>query len=125
MKPRAAKPFGMPKAVRLRRRSEFLSVQEKGQKFPSECLLAMVLPSATAGGATRVGLTVSSKVGNAVVRNRVRRRLRELFRRQPDSFPRGLDVVLIARSTAAEADLPRLKRAFDRVASDMRRRLSS
>jgi len=122
---RAARPSGFPKQVRLRRRSEFLVVQDQGMKFPTECLLGIVLPRPDSGRQTRVGFTVSSKVGNAVVRNRIRRRLRELFRRQRDAFPEGLDVVLIARGSAAQADLPRLKRAFERVAQDVRRRRPS
>lgn len=120
--PRPATPSSFPKEARLRRRSEFLSVQEKGLKVPSECLVALVLPRPEGTAMTRVGLTVSSKVGNAVVRNRVRRHLRELFRRQRSAFPPGLDVVLIAKGVAAEADQPRLERSFSRVVQDLRRR---
>jgi ribonuclease P protein component len=57
---------------------------------------------------TRVGLTVSRKVGNAVVRNRVKRRLREAIRRQAEIIPSGFDVVIIAHPQAAEADLESL-----------------
>ncbi len=118
----AARPLGFPKEVRLRRRSEFLSVQDRGQKFPAECLLAIALPNPSPDAPARAGFTVSSKVGNAVVRNRIRRRLRELYRQAKASFPKGVDVVFIARTSAADADLPRLRRSFDRVAQDLRRR---
>lgn len=50
---------------------------------------------------TRLGLTVSRKVGNAVVRNRVKRRVREWFRHEADMLPSGLDIVVIARRDAA------------------------
>lgn len=60
------------------------------------------------GEVTRVGLTVSRKVGNAVVRNRVKRRLRETIRRQSELIPLGYDVVIIAHPQAAEADLESL-----------------
>ena len=111
-----------PKEVRLRRRSEFLKVQETGQKFPSDAFLALVLPNARADGTTRLGLTVSTKVGNAVVRNRIRRRLRELFRTRRERLPRGLDVVLIARTQAAQAEPLALSAAFERLLSGLRKR---
>ncbi len=113
-----AERFG--KEARLRRRAEFLKVQEQGQKITAECLLALVLPNP--GGQTRIGLTVSNKVGNSVVRNKIRRRLRELYRKRQPTLPKGLDVVVIARNSAAEADFAALTRAFDRVANELQRR---
>lgn len=53
-------------------------------------------------GPTRLGLVVSRKVGGAVVRNRVKRLVREWFRRSRDELPRDVDVVVIARPAAAE-----------------------
>jgi ribonuclease P protein component len=113
--------YQFPKEYRLRRRTEFLRVQDKGAKISADCLLALVLPGRDAQ-VTRVGLTVSTKVGNAVVRNRIRRRLRELFRRRREEFPRGLDMVLVARQSAAEADLARLTTSFERVAVELKKR---
>jgi len=52
---------------------------------------------------TRVGLTVSRKVGNAVIRNRVKRWLREAIRHQGDELPTGFDVVIVAHPQAADA----------------------
>jgi ribonuclease P protein component len=126
-----------PKELRLRRRSEFLRVQDKGMKIPADCLLALVLPARPAVGSpasapnpvpvpvTRVGFTVSTKVGNAVVRNRIRRRLRELFRKRRQDFPKGLDMVLVARQSAAEADLARLTSSFERVVVELKKRFKS
>ena len=51
----------------------------------------------------RLGLTVGTKVGNAVVRNRVRRRIREAYRLSEGEYRRGYDIVVVARSRAAEA----------------------
>ncbi len=65
---------------------------------------------------TRVGLTVSTKVGNAVTRVRIRRHLRELFRKRRHALPQGIDLVFIARASAAESDFHELGRAFDSVA---------
>ena len=57
---------------------------------------------------TRVGLTVSRKVGNAVNRNRVKRWLREAIRHQGDNLPVGFDVVVIVHPQAAGATFSRL-----------------
>lgn len=111
--------FTFPKEVRLRRRSEFLRVQDKGHKLTADCLLCLVLPNGRADGLTRLGLTVSTKVGPSVVRNRIRRRLRELFRVRKASLPKGLDIVFIARSSAKEADWPRIVRAYERIEREL------
>lgn len=116
-----AQSNAFPKEVRLRRRSEFLKVQERGTKITADCILALVLPNGRADGVTRLGLTVSTKVGPSVVRNRIRRRLRELFRTRREALPKGLDMVLIARSSAAEADWPRFVRAFEKVERELAR----
>ena len=60
----------------------------------------------------RIGLTVSRKLGHAVVRNRVRRRLREIYRLHEASFLPGWDVVVVARSRAVTASYQSLERAY-------------
>ena len=64
----------------------------------------------------RVGITVSKKLGHAVVRNRVRRRLREVYRLQEDKFLRGWDIVVVARSKAVNADFAKLTGAYLQLA---------
>ena len=108
-----------PKALRLLRRHEFLLVQEKGQKLSADCLLALVRRNGRPY--TRLGLTVSSKVGNAVVRVRLRRLLRELFRKRRGQWPAGLDVVLVVRSSAKEVSFAEMSRAFDSVTRKLQR----
>ncbi len=114
--------FGFPKTARLLRRAEFLKVQERGQQIAAECVLALVLENARPDRATRVGFTVSSKVGNAVVRNRIRRTLRELTRTRREALPKGLDMVLIARQSAARAEWPAFVRAYDKLQAELLRR---
>ncbi len=60
----------------------------------------------------RVGVTVSKKLGCAVVRNRVRRRLREVYRLNEDRFTPGWDVVVVARSRCVRADFSKLTQAY-------------
>ena len=60
----------------------------------------------------RVGVTVSKKLGGAVVRNRVRRRLREVYRLHEAEFLPGWDIVVVARTRAIHAPFPKLTQAY-------------
>ena len=60
----------------------------------------------------RVGITAGKKLGHAVVRNRVRRRLREIYRLNEDKFLPGWDIVVVARSRCVGADFQKLTRAY-------------
>ena len=60
----------------------------------------------------RVGITVSKKLGKAVVRNRVRRRLREVYRLHESRFLPGWDIVVVARGRAVDASFSDLTRAY-------------
>jgi ribonuclease P protein component len=63
-------------------------------------------------GGNRVGVTVSKKLGKAVVRNRVRRRLREVYRLHESRFLPGWDIVVVARGRAVDASFSDLTRAY-------------
>ena len=67
----------------------------------------------------RLGLTVSTKLGHAVVRNRVRRRLREIYRLNEDRLNSGCDVVVVARVRAASSDYHQLEKSFLRLADKL------
>ena len=60
----------------------------------------------------RVGITVGKKLGHAVVRNRVRRRLREVYRLNEDKFQAGWDIVVVARTRAVYAEFNQLVEAY-------------
>ena len=67
-------------------------------------------------GTNRVGITVSKKLGHAVVRNRVRRRLREAYRLSEELFQPGWDMVIVARSRAISGDFGELTRELLKLA---------
>lgn len=89
----------LPRSERLRKRAGFLAVQGRGRKLHTDSFLVFVLPQREPR-ATRLGVTVSKKVGGAVERNRVKRLVREAFRRRKMLFPQGLDVVFVAKKHA-------------------------
>lgn len=63
-------------------------------------------------GINRVGITVSKKLGHAVIRNRIRRRLREIYRLNEDRFAPGWDIVVVARSRCVDAKFQKLTNAY-------------
>ena len=88
------------KEMRIRRRAEFVTVQSEGMKLHGRHVLALARKRSAPLLAGRLGLTVTKKVGNAVVRNRIRRMLREWLRLH-GWVPDGWDVVLVAKDSAA------------------------
>jgi ribonuclease P protein component len=97
------------KASRLLLRREFLAVQERGRRLWAREYAVLALPNA--GKLPRLGVTVSSKVSNAVNRNRVKRWVREAFREVGADLP-AVDLVVIARAAAPEAGLAAARRAL-------------
>jgi ribonuclease P protein component len=85
----------------LRRRSDFSRVQRRGKRQVGPLFIFL---TADAHGGSRVGVTVSKGVGNAVVRNRLRRRVKAILDRTAFGAAPYRDVVLIARPGAGEAD---------------------
>lgn len=96
----------LPKAFRLTRSRDFARVRRYGRSAGSPLLALYVLSNRSDD--LRVGFSVSKKVGKAVIRNRVKRLLREAVRHDlPDIRP-GLDLVFIARPAAAGATYPEI-----------------
>ncbi|MCQ8240283.1 ribonuclease P protein component [Rhizosaccharibacter radicis] len=103
---------------RLKRRAEFLRVAAKGSKAPMPGLVLQALSRHDEEPA-RLGFTVTKKVGNAVVRNRTKRRLREAARLLLAERPlRGVDLVLIGRDGTRSRPFPAL---IDDIARALRK----
>ncbi len=87
---------GWTKQMRLRRPEDFRRVRSEGQSWAHPLFILWGAPNAL--DVTRIGLTASRRVGNAVARNRARRLLREAVRRSYAHMATGYDIVLVARS---------------------------
>lgn len=121
-----------PRSHRLRRRAEFLRVQREGKRVHTKHFVLVVMPGPPVDGPEpglrRVGITVTKKVASAVGRNRVKRVVREVFRKNRHLFPEGCDVVVIAKSGASELgyedvreEITRVQRPLAQAASKARR----
>ena len=113
----------------LRQRRDFLFVQQKGvrQVMTHFILQAAVKPASTALQpelSYRTGVTASKKVGNAVARNRAKRRMRALFRKlECDHAPSGTDYVLVARHSLVKAAWSELSADFSIAAKRIHKKL--
>lgn len=103
----------MKRDDRLRRRDSFDQVRRHGKCWTHRLVVLCVLPNDLPS--TRFGFSVSKRVGGAVVRNRARRRLREIVRLRLPRIVSGWDVVLIARPPIAQAEFRQIEAAVERL----------
>ena len=94
----------------LKQNYEFHRLYSKGESAVTPYLVVYARKSGRR--CNRIGFTVSNKLGNAVKRNRVRRRLREIYRLNEDRFLRGTELVVVARARAVGASYRQLEHAF-------------
>ena len=109
-----------PKTARLTKRSEFLDLFRRGGKVHTAHFILFSKAGRT--GESRLGITVSAKVGNAVVRNRVKRSLRELFRRQYRKLLSRRDVVIVAKKGAGELAWPEIHEEIESILAQREKR---
>ncbi len=104
---------GFPRSLRLRKRRDYLAVQSAGIAVHSRHFILLVKRD----GAGRVGITVSKKIGNSVIRNRVKRLVREALRRWGEIpwVPPDRDVVVVAKRSARAAGLAEVARDLDKI----------
>ncbi len=108
--------MSIDRAQRLRRRADFDAVFQAGRGAASGPLAVRARFSDLEDAPCRCGFAINRRVGNAVVRNRIRRRLRESVRALNRSGGcRGMDIVVIARPSAAEAEYAELDRTLRRL----------
>ena len=100
----------MKAAVTVKENYEFRRIYRKGRSAVSPYFVVYCLKNRA--GASRLGITVSKKLGHAVVRNRVRRRLREIYRLNSSQLKTGWDIVIVARSRCVGAEYSRMNAAF-------------
>lgn len=101
-----------PKSVRLRKRFEFLRLLNSPHKFATRGFLVVWLENG--GSQARLGATVSKKVGCAVIRNRIKRYIRESFRQMRLLLP-GVDINVVARRDSATMDFRAVQRELEKA----------
>lgn len=102
----------LPAPHRMRTSTHFAATTRSGARQGRRNVVVYVRPTAT-GQPARAGFVVSKKVGNAVVRNLVKRRLRDLVGRTLSVSPEGFDVVVRALPASADADFEELRRDWE------------
>jgi ribonuclease P protein component len=99
-----------PYSVRIVRSSDYQAIYKAGRKVYSRRFILFVRKNDI--GHLRLGLTVSRKVGGAVIRNRIKRLFREIFRKSFDPISSPLDIVVNAKSSCCEASYIELRDEF-------------
>lgn len=112
---------GFPQARRIRKRDDYQAVYHGGVRLGAKHFTVFALATGS-GSPSRIGLTVTRKIGNAAARNRCKRLLREAVRKNWSLLPDGLDVVLHARRSLAEAHARDVENEIVRVLPQAARR---
>ena len=94
----------------LKKNKDFQNVYNNGVSFANRYLVMYVLKNNTENN--RIGISVSKKVGNSVIRHHITRLVRESYRLHEDMFDSGLDIVVIARGTARDASFHQILSAL-------------
>ena len=100
----------MKSAVTVKENYLFRRMYRKGRSVVTPCFVVYCLPNKN--GFSRLGITTGTKLGHAVVRNRARRRLRELYRLNKADMVPGYDVILVARSRCVTGDFARMTEQY-------------
>ena len=94
----------------LKKSSDFKNVYTKGKSYANKYLVMYVLENDI--GKNRIGISVSKKVGNSVVRHRITRLIRESYRLHENIFNSGLDIVVVARKSAFDVGYAEIESAI-------------
>ncbi|MBC1332914.1 ribonuclease P protein component [Listeria booriae] len=104
----------MKKAYRIKKDDEFQRVFKKGKSFANRQFVIYILKREDLAH-FRIGLSVSKKIGNAVVRNHIKRRIRQTFHELNEQIVPGHDYIIIARKPAANMDFHEIKKSLTHV----------
>ena len=107
----------MKAAVTLKQNYEFRRLYQKGASAVGGGMVLYCRKNRL--GHNRLGVTVSTKLGGAVVRNRARRRLREVYRLAQGDLVQGFDIIAVARGRAVDGPYDRLTKAFYRACREL------
>ncbi|MEF9939675.1 MAG: ribonuclease P protein component [Clostridium sp.] len=94
----------------IKKNNDFQKVYKTGKSYANKLLVMYVM--STESDDTRIGISVSKKVGNSIVRHHVTRLLRESYRLNKDVVKTGLDIVVVARVTTKEASFKNIESAY-------------
>jgi ribonuclease P protein component len=106
--------FRFPRASRLSRAAEFRKVKASGKSWTGKHLVLSILAN-SGQSTTRIGIITTKRIGNAVCRNQVRRRIREIFRLNQHRIRRGFWLITIARASSVKATFGELERDWLRL----------
>ena len=101
-------PLKLPRRARIKASRDFARARTQGKRIACGCLILNWLPAAS----TRVGVITGRKLGNAVVRSRARRVLRESFRLHQHELAQSADVILVARESVVRKNFGEVERDF-------------
>ena len=117
------------RSSRILKSQDFVRVSRKGRRRASSEFVVLSVVEPNCPGRTtpdpRLGLSTSRAVGNAVVRNRIRRQVREWFRKERQKLPAYLDLVIIARKRASSLETAEIFRSLDLLVSPLSGNLES
>jgi ribonuclease P protein component len=111
-----------PRQARILKHSDFQLIQSKGQRVSTTHFVLIMRASEAVSAPTRLGVTASRKIGDAVRRNRAKRLIREAFRATRELFPAGLDLVVIVKRSLGDIRLAGVVSEWNAVRAQIERR---
>ncbi|KYZ75713.1 hypothetical protein AXX12_10920 [Anaerosporomusa subterranea] len=102
--------LSLKKSDKLRKNKSFQAVYKGGKSVSNRLLVLYMLPNQS--NSNKIGFAAGKKLGNAVVRNRVKRMMREVFRLNRDKLPHGYDFILVGRKPVVEVKTQEVASAF-------------
>jgi ribonuclease P protein component len=109
------------KERRILKRSDFIRLSQKNQKVQNQHFVALFQKSDT--GRTRLGITVTKRVGNAVARNQLKRYVREFFRQHSHTVQRGIDINILVKTKTSGIPSKEAYRSLQSIFCKIRERL--